>query len=224
MVIHFILFAAFLIGGLIVLARVGHSQLTAQMQENTEAAEEVLGFLTSVVDYVNSAGKDEDAFVKVTTGLVGVERALGSDNYVHGVRIAHYLLNNAPILPLAVYEMRRLFAEWHTEKWAYGVAEPLRTVLLRHLGRREAHNKAIQTASSSIGRCIAEGWGVVAGFPLSCLRAFGLLSERSERAAKGSLLFRLWSFLSAVATIAGPILSYMADRRAIDATVRTLLW
>ena len=153
-----------------------------------------------------------------------VEAALGWDNYVVGVRVGLYVLNNAPILPIAVQEMRREYNDGSGFRDRGGdIADAVQTVLFRHLGRRKEMEAALQVRAGSFGSCLATGWASLAGIPISILSAFGLLDARKARAARQSVLFRVWSLVTALATVAGPTFAYLADREKIDATIRAFL-
>ncbi len=209
---------------LAVLAFIGRRTLGRYYSENERLFVVVRDFHQDLVTYANSQGSDQAAFRALSMRATAVESALGGDNYVTGVRVGFIMLNNAPLLPLALQEMRREYGDGIGYRNRGGdIADAAQTVLFRHLGRREAHADKLREQISSFGACILVGWANVTALPLYVLSAFGLLNARRVKAARASLIFRLWNFLLALAAIGGPLLAYLADSDKIDAAVRAML-
>lgn len=209
---------------LAVLALIGRRTLTRRYRENERLFVVVSDFHQDLVTYANSQGSDQAAFRALSMRTAAAENALGGDNYVTGVRVGMYMLNNAPLFPLALQEMRREYGDSLGYRDRGGdIADAAQTVLFRHLGRRQTHAEELRRQISRFGSCLAVGWANVTALPLYILSAFGLLNARRVKAARASLMFRLWNFLVALAAIGGPLLAYLADRDKIDAAVRGLL-
>ena len=207
-----------------ILAVVGRVSLVAALADNNRAALVVRDFHKSLVDYANSHGADQEAFQRLSMSSTSAEDALGWDNVVNGVQVGMYMLNNAPLLPIALQEMRREYGDGYGLSNRGGrIADAIQTVIFRHIGRRREREIRLQKKASSFGACVATGWTSLAALPISLLSAFGLLSARNVRAARGSFLFRLWNMLLAVATICGPVIAYLADQEKIDAALRIIL-
>ena len=202
---------------------VGRRRLAFSLTRNFEARDKVIKYHNNLMAYVNSGGKDEYAFSNLMMQTSEIERVLGYDNYVHGVKVGNYLLNTAPILPIAIHEMRRQFGDFLWEKDAYRTADVLRSVVIRHLGSREETDRNIRASMAVKSDCIAEGWFTIAALPLALLRGFGLLSGEVVTNARSSILFRFWSLLLAMAAFAGPLVAYLADKAKIDSAVKTFL-
>lgn len=205
------------------LAIVGWVSLVSGYKENAALTELVAAFHSDLVNYANSNGKDQQAFKSLSMNTTAVEQALGCDNIVSGVNIGTYMLNGVPLLPLALHEMRREYNSGYSFQQGGTIADVIQTVLFRHAGRRQELAKGIKKRMGSVGACIATGWTAVAALPLSALAAFGLLSYGRVDAARGSIPFKLWRLLLALAALSAPVLAYLADREKIDAGVRALL-
>lgn len=218
------LFLAFLVVllTLAALAFIGRVVLVRALVENEEKALLVRDFHQDLVTYANSSGQNGDAFQRLAMSSAAVESALGWDNIVHGVQVGMYLLNNAPLLPLAIQEMRREYGDGLWDRRGNEIADNVQTILFRHLGRRSQRFDHIQKQESSFGSCLAVGWSTVTALPITVLTAFGLLKRSKADRARNSLLFRLWNFLLALAAISGPLFAYLADRDKIDAAVRAI--
>lgn len=209
---------------LAVLAFIGRRTLNRYSSENERQFAVVADFHQDLVTYANSQGSDQAAFRALSMHTAAAEKALGGDNYVMGVMVGRYMLNKAPLFPLALQEMRREYGDGFSYRDRGGdIADAAQTVLFRHLGRRQAHAEELDAKISSFGSCLSVGWTNVTALPLYVLSAFGLLSRRRVKAARASLIFRLWNFLVALAAIGGPLLAYLADSEKIDAAVRALL-
>ena len=213
--------------GLGILWALGRIALVGAARENNSAIERVGSFHNDLVVYANSIGRDHAALTRLLIATTEVERTLGLDNYPSSLRMGHYMLQSAPVFPMALHEMQRQFGDGIFASDASQTAAAVDGILFRHLGRREALGRNLLERMRSPSSCIAHGWERVASFPLALLRAFGLLTRSREERARASLLFRLWSLLLALmlaaATIAGPVLSYLADRGKIDSELKGLL-
>lgn len=209
---------------LAVLAFIGRRTLNRYYSENERLFVVVRDFHQDLVTYANSRGSDQAAFRALSMRTAAAENALGGDNYVTGVSVGMYMLNNAPLFPIALQEMRREYGSGLGYRDRGGdIADAAQTVLFRHLGRRQAHAEELGKQISSFGACLSVGWANVTALPLYVLSAFGLLNARRVKAARASLVFRLWNFLLALAAIGGPLLAYLADSDKIDAAVRAML-
>lgn len=204
----------------------GRIDLVKAHRDNNEAHQLVSRFHESLATYANSEGQNSTAFGDLLRHTSEVEQRLGYDNVVNGVQMGHYLLNGAPILPLAIHEMRRNFGDFVFRQDGGRIAAALENVLLRHLGKREAYGRDLAKQADSVAACILQGWSLIAALPISVLRAFDLVSARRSERIRSSLLFRLWRFVLAlviaVATLAGPTLAYLADKDAIEAEIERL--
>jgi hypothetical protein len=207
---------------LAVLSFIGRALLIRALMENEEKALLVRDFHQDLVAYADSSGQNGDAFQRLVMSSPAVESALGWDNIVHGVRVGVYLLNNAPLLPLAIQEMRREYGDGLWDRRGNEIADNVQTILFRHLGRRSQRLDRIQKQATSFGSCLAVGWSTLAALPITVLTAFGLLKRSKADKARNSLLFRLWNFLLALAAISGPLFAYLADRDKIDAAARSI--
>lgn len=222
--LHSLLLALAVIVIIAILTIAGRIILVASFAENERFGLLVRDFHQDLVSYANSKGEDQGAFQRLTMRSAAVEGALGWDNIVSGVSVGMYMLNNAPLLPLAVQEMRREYGDglgWRDRGGE--IADVVQTVLWRHLGRRSTRADHLTEQAGSLRSCLGAGWLAVASLPLSILSAFGLLTARRANAVRESLLFRLWNLLLACAAISGPVFAYLADREKIDVALRTLL-
>jgi hypothetical protein len=199
---------------------IGRTRIGAAINENDADAKLVGVFHADLVTYANSDGKNWDSYATLTMNCTSVEAALGSDNYVSGVTVGFYSLQGAPLLPLALQEMRRLFGDSLWNNNGRATAEVVQTTLIRHLGRRKRLYEDLNRKSHSISACMSWGWATFAALPLSALKVFGVLTTRRVQSAKRSIIFRLWSFLLATATVLGPVIAYLADQKQVDATIK----
>lgn len=223
MILYSAIFAPLLIFGILVLGLIGKSRFNFEIIENRKAAELVSEFHQDVVKFANSDGEDASAFRQLTFKSSAVEVALGLDILVSGVQVGRYMLSAAPILPLAIQEMRSNLGDHLFRSDGMKAADALQTVLFRHLGRRQQLATKLTENANSWLKCIALGWTTIAALPISVLEAFGILSKRRGESARRSLIFHFWSLLLALATISGPIVSYLSATKAVDEAVKTLL-
>lgn len=220
------IFLALLATGLIIaiLALIGRKSLSNAFAENDRQGALVNDFHRSLVVYAKSNGEDQSAYRELLMKSSAVERSLGWDNFVTGVRVGLYMMNGAQLLPLALHEMRREYGDGFGLRDTGGeIADIIQTVLFRHLGRRIEQADEIKAEGENLGSCIAAGWATLAAIPIWVLSAFGILSAARADAARSSLPFKLWNLLLAVAAISGPLIAYLADREKIDAAMRALL-
>lgn len=208
---------------LALLAIIGRISLVSDHKENARLMELVATFHRDLVKYANSNGADQQAFKGLSMNTSAVEQALGWDNIVSGVNIGAYMLNGVPLLPFALHEMRREYNSGFSFQRGAAIADVIQTVLFRHAGRREEGAKGIKARMDSLRSCVAAGWTAVAALPLSVLAVSGLLSSGRADAARGSIFFKLWRLLLALAALSAPFLAYLADREKIDAGVRAFL-
>lgn len=209
-------------GVLAILFGVGRHRINSAISENEKAGVLVKEFHQDLVQFANSHGQDQGAYTRLSFKSSSVEKALGYDNYVSGVRIGHYQLQGAPLLPLAIQEMRRQLGDYLWNKDGLAAADIVQTTLYRHLGRRQQIAESLAQEANSFRSCVAWGWSLVAAIPIAILESFGLLTPNGGRAVRQSLLFRLWSLLLALAAFAGPVIGYLADRDKVDATINAL--
>ncbi len=216
--------AVVIITVLAMLAFIGRRTLDSYYRENERLFILVRDFHQDLVTYTNSRGGDQGAFRTLSMSTAAAEKALGRDNYVTGVRVGLYMLNNAPLFPIALQEMRREYGDSLGYRDRGGdIADAAQTVLFRHLGRRQTYADELTEQISNFGSCLSVGWTNVTALPLYILSAFGLLNAHRVKTARASLLFRLWNFLVALAALGGPLLAYLADSDKIDAAVKAML-
>jgi len=209
---------------LVFLALLGHRILSRASLTHVRQIERVKEFHAALVAYAESRGADQQAFQQLSMQSSAIETVLGWDNIVSGVQVGFYMLNRAPLLPLALQEMRREYGEGSSWRDRGGmIADVVQTTLFRHVGRRAEQAEKLHESAGRLSACVAAGWAAVSALPMSILSAFGLLNMRSAEAARKSVLFRLWSLVLALAAISAPILAYLADSDKIDAAAHALL-
>lgn len=218
-----VLVAMAALGGILALLfGIGRRRINAAISENEKAGMLVREFHQDLVRFANSHGEDQDAYTRLSFKSSLVEKALGYDNYVSGVRIGLYQLQGAPLLPLAIQEMRRLLGDYLWNKDGLAAADIVQTTLYRHLGRRQQAAENLAHDAASFRSCVAWGWGSVAALPVALLESFGLLTANRGEAVRRSIFFRLWSLLLALAAFAGPVIGYLADRDKVDTAIKAL--
>lgn len=205
------------------LAMIGRISLVRELVENDQIIQVIRGFHENLVTYANSRGSNQNAFRELTMKSTVIEDALGWDNIVTGVRVGMYRLNNAPLIPIAIQEMRREYSDSFGFKDNGGeIADAIQTVLFRNVGRRSNIDARLRKKTQRIGSCVIRGWSIITALPISALHAFGLLNTKTVVRARHSFIFRLWNLLLALAAISSPVIAYLADRQKIDAAIR--LW
>ena len=198
----------------------GRADFVRSIIANEEAWNEVNDFHEELINFANSDGRNDRAYASMLDRSYAVEVALGIDNIVHGVRIGTYHLQGAPLLPLAIQELRGRFGYDGYAGQGSEIASAIQNTLIRHKGWRKRLDADLRSEADSVLRCIAKGWTALVAIPISILVAFGILSQQSRRRLTESLVFRILSLLLAFASL---ILTYLANRQAIHATVLQLV-
>jgi hypothetical protein len=212
-----------LVAGVVASALLGRRKLIKRLEQNNRIAELIVEFQGNFVQWANSRGQDQSAYRAMSFDLAKVERALGRDNFVVGVKVGRYFLNGTPILPLAVHEMSNEFSwDLYSGNRGADIAREVQTVIFRHLGRREDIGKSIWERLNNFGSCAAEGWLTVAAIPVAVLSVFGIVKGDRVDAVRDSVGFRIWGLISGICVVGGPVIAYLADRTEIDATVRNM--
>ena len=202
------------------LALIGRANFKNSIGEHQSSIDEIANFHKSLALYANSNGDNQEAFRNLSMSCPRIEAVLGWDNIVSGITIGQYILSGAPILPMAIQQMRVEYNDptrWRNK--GTEIADALQTVLFRHVGRRENWIRIDEKKSKSIFSCIINGWISVSAIPISVMEGIGLLNSQKSRAAKESPIFKIWALLLALATFAGPLMAYLADKDKIDARI-----
>lgn len=224
MLIAIILAVATIAIAVIGLAWLGRTIFLQKIKKNKQSIDLIIDFHKHLVDYGRSNGRDNAAFIRLAAKSSAIESIIGHDNFVSGIHIGSYILTNSYLLPFGIHEMRRHYnSEFRWDNAGGSIADSIQTVLFRHAGRREDYVDILQKKSSRFWNCVAQGWTAIAALPISVLQAFGIISESRAGKARQSWLFRLWNFLLALVTLAGPIIAYLADSEKINAAMRMMV-
>lgn len=207
---------------LAVLWLIGRYQIVRDLRHNEKVREEVVEYHNTLVTYFDSEGRDHGALVKLMAGSSKMQRYLGYDNVIYNTRVNFTLYNNVFAVPILIEALQAVLSQWGKDRDAHNAVTAIQNVLIRHGGRRDDRVLALHERAKHPMLCIADGWKVVVGLPISFLRAFGLLSEGRAERTRGSFWFKLYSAILFIATIGATAIAYIADRKEVDAALSKL--
>jgi hypothetical protein len=221
--VTFAYYAAALVAILFALWLTGRRWIVREMLAHSAASEDIIKYHNHLVQYADSGGTDGTAMNEMMMSSTKIERLLGGDNWIVGARVVRNIYNGVPAVPFAIREIHETIQDHLWRREAYQAVELVRNVLIRHVGRRKDEAELLVARSNNPLRCIAIGWRLWAAVPLYLLNAIGLMRDSTVRRTRNSAAFSVYSFILFVAALAGPILSYLADKGAIDAQLRNWL-
>ncbi len=202
---------------------VGRRAIYRDLEDSKLSIKFLVDFERILTEYVKSNGKDFLSIQDLMKRSSELEMILGTDNYVHGIHVGNYLLNNAPIIPFALHEMNRLFNRIYVQDGPYNIYNTLISIFSMKIGKIEYNISILQKYESNKLKCIVRGWLMFSSIPLRIFSDFGIISDSRRKRTENSKYFRILQFVGLLATVIGPILSYLADRAEIDAAIGSAL-
>jgi hypothetical protein len=198
---------------LVVIALMGWLQLIFKIRRTNEKEKYALKYFDSFKKYVESKGKDNEAYTWMTYESVKMQNQLGILGIMSNYKPpgANYIFKNYPVLVNMLPDLHSSFNSDYlivASPWISNYIQVLQEMLVRHLGVLNKEKKDIQSEINNPFKAFRAGIQLLLLLPFSIVSWFGLATKdflwrlsRNPLVKIISGVFAIIMFISAIVSL-----------------------